>query len=313
MSGLEFGHISNVFHSPLPNPPTLTDPVANLQHHSDLFHLGVATRAIERRYQELGGAAGRLGLSVSNVRREPDGSWREDFRAGHLRSLGGNVTGEVRGGVQVRYRGLHCFGTTFGPGDDEPYVVASVYQPEPWKVGQREPVTSTKIPDNNGHATYENVDEGDQKTEGVIDFWMSAPQDIVIVTTLMEHDQGDSQKVKAAVRDALQKGADAGAAAAGAGAGGHVDLSSDTLQGMFVDWLAGAIARILPVGDKHIDSQSIVLKYAELDHLKPMQRFGIIDYSYESPLLQDGHASYKAYYEIFNTTGMVQPHEIQQI
>jgi len=69
------------------------------------------------------------------------------------------------------------------------------------------------------------------------------------------------------------------------------------------------IAGLLGVGDDLIGSQAMTIDIDEQVSKRPMQTFGNIKYNFESPLLSDGDASYKLYYEVF--TEEVPPREVK--
>jgi len=261
----------------------------------------LAATDIDAKYQSIGGPHSALGVSTGDVSPQTDGSFREDFRGGFMtRSADGEVKALQQRAINVRYRGLHCFGTTSGPGDDEPYVIVSVYQPEPCAAAGRGNAQSMRFPPS---GTYENVDEGATRTEGVADIAVTAPSDLVVTPVLMEHDDGDPEKVRKAVRDAIQSGAHAAVAAASGGAATSAPLGSETLQGMALEWVTGVITDLLGSGDDVIDTASFVVKRDQMQDMKvhhPMRNDHGVDHNYDAgKLLSDGDASYHVYHGLF--------------
>ncbi len=118
-----------------------------------------------------------------------------------------------------------------------------------------------------------------------------APQALAIVSTVMEHDSGDPDRVAAKVEDSLKKAA----IAAGADAG-EVSVFTGILDDLGIP---GLIADVLGVGDDLIGVQTLQLNLTDLIPKRPMQQFGNISFNLESPLLSDGDASYKLFYEVF--------------
>lgn len=261
---------------------------------------GLASAAIDKRYVELGRALSPLGLRLSGgMERQLDGSYQVNFRGGQLNwtSETKDVTGLVTSVAKVTYKGLKCFGRQGGPGADQPYAIVSIVQPDPYIADKQQiVVASTRIPEQ---GTYEGVEDGDINVGGVKEFWADAPQDLIIHTTVMEHDNGDPEKVRAAVEKALRDGADAAAAAASGGAATSVPLGGDTLQGMAVKWLASAVASVLGSGDDPLGSGSMVIKAEDwiTGNLAPLTTEGPMSYNY-SQYVTDGDASYGAYYEV---------------
>jgi hypothetical protein len=57
---------------------------------------------------------------------------------------------------------------------------------------------------------------------------------------------------------------------------------------------------MLGVGDDLIGNpQVLTLDISEIIPKRPMNQFGNISFNFESPLLSDGDASYKLFYEVF--------------
>ena len=175
--------------------------------------------------------------------------------------------------------------------------MVSIVQPDPFVGGSQQiPVASTRIPEN---GTYEGVEDGDVNVGGIKKFWADAPQDLIIHTTVMEHDSGDPEKVRAAVEKALRDGADAAAAAVSGGTATSVPLDGDTLQGMAVKWFADAVTSLLGSGDDNLGTGSLLIKAEDWmsGNLAPLKTEGPMSYNY-SQYVTDGDASYGAYYEV---------------
>jgi hypothetical protein len=68
------------------------------------------------------------------------------------------------------------------------------------------------------------------------------------------------------------------------------------------------IASLLGVGDDVIGSQVLQIDINQMVPKRPMQKFGNIEFNFESPLLSDRDASYKLYFEVFvNQIGPPKP------
>jgi hypothetical protein len=265
----------------------------------DTHALRLAAEAINQRYVALGRASSPLGLSVSTeLHEEADGTLRRDFRGGHITFSPdtGDVAAVVTSVAQVYYKGLKCFGRQGGFRKDKPYVVMSIVQPDPFVDGDEIKVTSYRAP---AADTYRDVDDGDTRTDGIRQFFADAPGDLIIHSVVMEHDEGDPEKVKDAVKKALQQAADAGAAAISGGVATSVPLDPDTLQGMAVDWLADKFTDLLGAGDDSLGDGSFVIPYStwSTGQFPPMMTRDGITYNYKQ-YCTDGDASYDVMYEV---------------
>lgn len=84
--------------------------------------------------------------------------------------------------IRIRYKGLICFGETDEwSGSDEIYIVTSVASADGRVVTTRQP--------NGG--MYNNVDKGASFAAPISDIWAGIAQDLVVTTTVFEHDEGD--------------------------------------------------------------------------------------------------------------------------
>ena len=209
----------------------------------------------------------------------------KNFRGGQItfRSVGG-ASAFVTHQTIVRFRGIHCFGKSEAV--DEPYAIVGVYAPD-----SRELTTTKKFPSD--RESYQDFVASAAISESMnispeIPGW--APQSVAISCTVMEHDSGDPDRVAAAVAEAIRTAATT--------AGGTDDVSVFT--GILDDLkIPGLIAHLLGVGDDVIGSQVFQIDIGEMVPRRPMQTFGNIEFNFESPLLSDGDASYKLFFEVF--------------
>jgi hypothetical protein len=245
----------------------------------------IAARQIEEKYRQIGGKQSLLGRPVNaslSVQSNGQGFFR-DFRGGQIKlTSDGAASAFVTHRTVVRFRGIHCFGKSEAV--DEPYAIVGVYASD-----ARDKIVVKKLPVD--RTSYENfVASTDESASEEISLDV-APQTLVIVSTVMEHDSGDPDRVAAKVEDSLKK------AALAAGAD-PADVSVFT--GILDDLgIPGLIADLLGVGDDLIGIQALQLDIKEIIPKPPMNQFGNISFNFESPLLSDGDASYKLFYEVF--------------
>ncbi|MGI8334383.1 LGFP repeat-containing protein [Actinomadura scrupuli] len=243
--------------------------------------------SISKAWQHNGGRLGPLGLPVTGI--QPKGSGFEQFfQGGDISFLSDVLTVNQRYATTIRFKGLHCFGDQSGPGADEPYVVIGVYPP-----AKRELATTTQIPPS---GSFSDVSAGSQRVE-VQDVWtFRPPEDVVVYCVLMEHDSGNEEEVRAAIKRALDEGVDAVEAAAG------VNVPDDWVNILTLT-LADVITEAFGLGDDVVGTFPLSFSFAQLQQLahnpKPLQHYGGIDFNYETDLLASSGASYKCYFEVF--------------
>ena len=255
-----------------------------------------ANVAIGQRYQALSGFRGPLGVAMSLVIAEDPSSqtFVQHYRGGdlHFDDLGLTSGDNLRAAV-VTYKGIHCFGNPGFLKSDSVYVIVSVYSPE-----NRQAVVTMKFPDDSGGGLYDDLEQGQDGTAGISDMWVHNPQPLVIEPLVMGSSLlGDSQKVKNAVSDAAKQAADEAAAAEG------VPVTNGELDaiGAAVAGIAGALLGSLGLTDGvRGRPQSITLHWDDLLALPlpSSKQFGSITYNVESPILTDGDASYKVYFDV---------------
>ena len=245
----------------------------------------IAALAIEQKYRQIGGRQSLLGQPVDaslSVQFDGQGFFR-DFNGGQIKFTSeGRASAFVTHRTVVRYRGIHCFGKSEAV--DEPYAIVGVYASD-----ARDQIVVKKFPVGRDSYTDFVASTDASESEEISLDW--APQTLVIVSTVMEHDSGDPDRVAAKVEDSLKKAAiDAGADPA------DVSVFTGILDDLGIP---GLIADALGVGDDLIGIQTLQLNSTDITPKRPMQQFGNISSNFESPLLSDGDASYKLFYEVF--------------
>jgi len=242
----------------------------------------IVERKIDEKHDHMGGRLSRLGRSTNPALQWNGAQFFKDYRGGQIQfSLDDGPVAFVTFRTIVRFRGIHCFGKSEAV--DEPYAVVSVYRPD-----AADKVVTKRFPA--GRDSYEDFVAGTDATEAIDVFSDLSPQTIAICSTVMEHDSGDPSRVAEAIDNAVRKAADA------AGAADEVSTFTGFLRDLGVPELVGGL---LGVGDDLIGSQTFTVDFSDLIPGRPMQTFGNIRFNFESPLLSDGDASYKLYYEVF--------------
>jgi FG-GAP-like repeat len=245
----------------------------------------IAEQRIQQKYVEIGGRQSPLGRIIDpNLSVQFNGQeFFKDFRGGQIKITSeGGASAFVTHRTVVRYRGIHCFGKS--EATDEPYAIVGVYASD-----ARDKIVVKKFPVGRDSYTDFVASTDASESEEISLDW--APQTLVIVSTVMEHDSGDPDRVAAKVEDSLKKAAiDAGADAA------EVSVFTGILDDLGIP---GLIADVLGVGDDLIGIQTLQLNATDIIPKRPMQQFGNISSNFESPLLSDGDASYKLFYEVF--------------
>ncbi|NUW34582.1 hypothetical protein HTZ77_24550 [Nonomuraea sp. SMC257] len=247
---------------------------------------------INRAWQHNGGRLGPLGLPTSEVQ-SVNGGIKQFFQGGEIAIIAQELKVTQTRVSTIRFKGIHCFGTSAGPGADEPYVVCAVYAPH-----KRERAQVIKIPMS---GSYENFSSGTQQAD-VIDVWhREPPTDVAVACYLMEHDSGDEEEVKNNIKTAVEKGITTVEAAIAA-VGGPFSLPEEWISMLTVPMSAG-ITALLGLGDDVIGFQTLDFKFVELNQLAetplPPHNFGAISFTHETPLITDGGASYKCYFEVY--------------
>jgi hypothetical protein len=145
--------------------------------------------AIRDRWLELGGAASFLGNPVTDELPFPPEKgrvsffehgaiyWWEDVNGGRATDIGE---------MFVHYQGLNCFGTTDGPGADEPYVTIGVSVPNQPPATFRTPI-------------FEGVEDGHSRPHQML-LYRGQPRGMTIVAQLIEHDSGNPDNYRDRMR-----------------------------------------------------------------------------------------------------------------
>jgi hypothetical protein len=262
----------------------------------------IARREIQMKHREVDATQSRLGtfsLDRPDLIRSGN-TFTQDFAGGRIVFQGNPPEAFVTKESVIQIIGLKCFGTTDGPGSDEPYVITSVYSPD-----NKFPLQTTRS------NIQEDVDDGTVKifTSKV---WSGPPARVQIFTILMEHDNGDPDEVKKAVQDKLNEyvGPDETAAAGAALSAGFGIPIPEGLVRDVAAVLTGGISSLAGYlfGDSRIGTDSFPVLGRDLQNMAetPIPPNNSLDgrnaYTHETLLISGSGASYKVYYNIRTDT-----------
>jgi hypothetical protein len=261
-----------------------------------------ANVAIAGKYAEKGGYVGPFGVALSPVLTESPSSFVQSFEGGKLHFTDGQTNATNQQFITISYKGAHCFGSPKFPRSHSGYVIVIVYVEN-----KKDKATIKKFPDDAGGGTYDGWDEGGDQTagQGVIfggDRDTQPPSGVIIETLVMGHEPlGSPEDVKKAINDAVEKAKDEAAAAEGVPPDSVPPVVVNVIsQGLFavVDGLFGLTDQVRgrPVAR--------TIKFVDWDTLPPpdSKQFGTISFNWETDIMTDGDASYKAYFNLEKQT-----------
>jgi hypothetical protein len=249
---------------------------------------------IRSRWSQLGWEKGWLGYPTSGETEIPEGGRLATFEHGAM--YWWPDTGAIDlGDVAVRYRGMNCFGETDeASGSDEPYFIVGgaglVLGSVP---GPQIPTFRTQV--------YDDVDAGGSFPHPGAEVYRGRPWGVTLSCTAMEHDEGDPDAYKDLVTKAVAGAVTAvGGAIAATGIGAPLVAVLEPALAAVVPALANAINGLLGTGDDVIGTGVVRLSAKQMCVLAGAALQGERDVRYHvaTPLLSDGDASYKAYFDV---------------
>jgi hypothetical protein len=243
---------------------------------------------IGAKYDSLGGPNSWLGFPTADEAPFPEGGRVSTFERGDIYwwpDVGAVELNEV----VVHYTGLICFGETDwdqASDSDEPYVVLGTVSP----FGP----TSTRS------QVYSDVDGGESRLD-LIEIYRGKPYGLAISAMLMEHDEADPDKYKAAM------GASVGAAAAGITAAVGLIPGPGPFIAMAVGPALSAVApavteelnRALDMGDDKLGAFTTTLNPKQMVVLATRTQNSNergVGFKVATPIISGDGASYKVYY-----------------
>lgn len=240
---------------------------------------------IRARWSELGWQTSWLGYPTSDEYSFVEGGRVSTFERGAIYWWPDTGALEL-GDIVVRYTGMNCFGTDDpAPAEDEPYPTVGIIGP----TGN----------DQVFQRGYTGVTAGGSFPASDIIF-RGAPAGVGLLATLIEHDSGDPASFKSELDRAMV------AAAAGVVAG----VTAIPAIGPAIAVVAAPlIAEALPgltrevsswLADDKVGSAPILLSPKQLVTLPthPEQRERDVAFHVQTPLLSNGAASYKMYFDV---------------
>lgn len=195
------------------------------------------------------------------------------------------------GAVTLRYRGIYCFGESDEASSaDEPYVVMGAVPV---------PGASSAAPSAIRSPIYDDVDSGNERPDD-IEVYRGNPFGLALGVALIEHDEGNPDSylglVKAGV-DLAGKGVSAGCSAL---FGADAAQVCDSIWSEIAPKIVSTVNDLIGSEDDLIGKTTLYISAKQMVMLvhQPWYRFWGIRYHFETELLTDGDASYKAYFSV---------------
>ncbi len=244
---------------------------------------------IREKWGTLGWETSYLGYPTTDTLDLPEGGRVNEFEHGGIYWWGDIGAIDLRD-VVVHYTGLHCLGTTDGPGSDEPYAIMSVSTP--------------KFADTLRTRIYEDedVDDGDSVPD-LLEIYRGRAYGINISSVLMEHDYGDPDKYKKQIHDVVM-----GVHAVGTGALGLIPLVGPVaaaiagpVLGTLMPSISGAINDLFDWDDNRVGASTLTLSAKQMVVLAARTEnstFDGIGFKAQSDLISGLGGSYKVYFGI---------------
>lgn len=240
------------------------------------------------KWSDLGYERCYLGYPVSDEVDFPDGGRASFFQNGGIYWWPDTGPIDLKD-VAVQYTGLVCFDETDWDqmsNSDEPYAVIGVTTPD------GSATFRTRI--------YDDVDGGESRPD-LIEIYRGKPKGIALSVLLMEHDDDDPDRYKAAMQ------AGVGAAATGVTAlvtlipfvGPVLATGAAPLLAAVVPKVADALNKLLDLKDDKLGETTLALSAKEMVILAARtvnSNFRSIGFKRETELLTGDNAAYKVYF-----------------
>lgn len=232
----------------LGNPPVSVRSLVGKFGTSSL-HDAIAASKISEFYRRTGRNFGPLGVPVSGLNRQPNGSYVQDFQLGNIQLANFDAVPTSVKKIQARVivSAVKCFGTEDPGGTDETYVVVSIINVNPNDTGVDSLVTTVRTEINN------NVNAGNvifqARTIGPELGTAFPGSGIRLHVAIFDHENGDADEIRNKIQAVLNDGAKKGAAAL-AGAAAADDPKLAGAAGDIVDFEIGGVKpfKILTAG-----------------------------------------------------------------
>lgn len=244
---------------------------------------------IGQKYDALGDFRSWLGFPTSDEVRLEDGGVISHFEKGEIywwNDIGAIEMNEV----VMTYSGIHCFGTTDGPGKDDIYAIFTVIAP-----GSQPATGMTRL--------YKGVDDK-QSVPDNIELYRGKPMGLTLNFVLFERDQGDPNVYMGTVKKAVDQ-ASLGIAGglsviATPAVGAAVGVALKALEPL----ISKEINNLLGTADDFLGEFTVTLSVRDMIQLalRPEELVhNLIRKKLETHLLNGDGGSYKGYFNLNRT------------
>ncbi|WP_223595003.1 LGFP repeat-containing protein [Neobacillus bataviensis] len=241
---------------------------------------------IGQKYDALGGAGSWLGFPTSDeIPLEYEGSV-STFEKGEIYWWPGTDPIDIKE-VSLTYSGIHCFGTTSGPGSDEIYAIISAIAP-----GSEPATAMTRL--------YKDVDKGESIPDN-IELYRGKPYGLTLNFVLFERDQGDPNVYKATVEKSVKAAAGAITAGVGAIASPAAAAAVGPILVSLIPTVSKEINNLLGTADDFLGEFTVTLSMKDMVQLsvRPDELIhNQIRKKLETHLLTGDGGSYKGYFNL---------------
>lgn len=251
--------------------------------------------AIAARYDQLGAAGSWLGLPLTDEIAMSEGGRASVFERGTI-YWWPDVGAIDLNDVLLHYTGLRCFGETDTDGiftdSDEPYTVLGVVTPS----GGNEVRSQV----------YDDVDGGESRPD-LIELYRGQPQGMTLSVVLLEHDEGDPEKYRALVGQAVDKAMEKLAPIIAKTVGGVpvvgpvLALAASEGLPLLVPTLSDLLNAALGTDDEVLGKSVLNLTAKQMIVLAARtlnSDAGGVGFKFETPLISSQGASYKVYFSL---------------
>lgn len=245
---------------------------------------------IRKRWESLGWEKSYLGYPTTDEVDFPEGGRANSFQHGDIYWWADTGAVDLKD-VIMHYTGLYCINETdwdYSSASDEPYVIVSVSTPQ---------VAATYR-----SQIYNDVDDGEARPD-LMEIYRGKPYGINIGTVLMEHDDGDPDKYKEKVQDALMAVHKVGVIALGfiPLVGPAIAAIANPTLGSLMPVLGEAINDLFGEGDDTIGTNNLTVSAKQMVVLAARTNNSDlkgIGFKLETPMMRGEGAAYKAYFGI---------------
>ncbi|MBN1607683.1 MAG: hypothetical protein JW940_13685 [Polyangiaceae bacterium] len=264
--------------------------------------LGWVHGAIDSHYDDTGGPSSWLGFPVADEEDMTEGGRASRFEHGEIYwwpDVGAIDLNEVI----VHYTGLICFGETDwdqGSDSDEPYVLLGVVSPEVVTLTTGTPGVGAAAAPMARSKIYEDVDAGEGRPD-VLELYRGKPMGLSVICVLMEHDEGDPDKYKDEVGQAVEYGSDGLEIAVAyiPVVGPPLAKAAGPLLKKYAPEITDFFNQLLDTDDDALGTESVFISAKQMVLLATKTENSAshgVGYKLETPLFSSDGATYKVYF-----------------